>query len=92
MLTLGLGGIYFFLVLDHAADTVFGRRGLRIGDTSNHTRVNVRPIERTTEQRTGVVARLGRTKALILIRSSPLPTWRLHLRQCARPVGAMEIV
>ena len=54
MLTLGLGGIYFFLVLDQADETVLGRRGLRIDSTPNHARVNVRAIERTAEQRTGV--------------------------------------
>lgn len=42
------------LVLDHADDTVFGRRDLRIVRTSNHARVDVGSIERPTEQRASV--------------------------------------
>ena len=33
MLTLGLGGIYFFLVLDQADETVLGLRGLRMANS-----------------------------------------------------------
>ena len=51
----GRGGAYFFLVFDHADDTVFGRRGLAIVDTSNHARVDVWPIASTAEERAGVV-------------------------------------
>ena len=41
---------YLRLVLDQAVDTVLGFRGLRIGDTSNHARVDVREHPSAIEQ------------------------------------------